>query len=118
MIAIDKWTHNYNNLFTPGPDKILWKHFKLVIRDDKYLDNNVNITNGCITNGCINLGHWPLYFKASLSIIIPKPNKVAYDSPKSFHSIVLLNMLGKLIEKVISKHFQYHLVVNNFIHPN
>jgi len=37
-------------------------------------------------------------------IVIPKPNKESYNSPKSFQSIVLLNTLGKLTEKVISEH--------------
>jgi len=44
----------------------------------------------------------PYIPKILTSIIIPKINKLAYDSPKIFHSIILLNMLGKLIEKVIS----------------
>ena len=35
------------------------------------------------------------------TIIIPKPNKISYDSPKLFRLIVLLNTLEKLIEKVI-----------------
>jgi len=94
MMAISK----YNNLSTPGPDKILWKHLKLVVKDNKCLENIVNIANACI-----NLGHWPSYFKALLSIIIPKPNKVAYNSLKFFHPIILLNTLGKLMEKVISE---------------
>ena len=54
-----------------------------------------------IVNTCINLGYWPLYLKISLFIIIPKPNKASYNLPKIFWSIVLLNTLGKLIEKVI-----------------
>ena len=54
----------------------------------------------------------------SLSIIILKPNKVTYNFFRSFHSIILLNILEKLIEKVISKCFQYYLIVNNFIHSN
>ena len=33
---------------------------------------------------CIELGHWLLYFKISMSIIISKPNKESYDSPKDF----------------------------------
>ena len=33
-----------------------------------------------------------------------------------FHPIVLLNMLGKLIEKVIAKRIQFTVVENNFIH--
>jgi len=44
-----------------------------------------------------------MYFKVLLSVIIPKPNKVAYNFPKSFYLIILLNMLDRLIEKVISQ---------------
>ena len=51
-------------------------------------------------------------------IIIPKPNKTSYDSPKSFRPIVLLNMLGKLIEKVIGERIQFHVVTNDFIYPS
>ena len=108
-IAINKC----NNSYSPRPDRISWKYLKLVIRDDECLDNIVNIANTCI-----NLGHWPLYFKVSSSIIITKPNKVVYDFSKSFHLIILLKMLEKLIEKVISECLQYHLIANNFIHPN
>ena len=54
-----------------------------------------------ITNACINLGYWPNHFKISSTVIIPKPNKPSYDLPKSFRPIILLNTLGKLIEKVI-----------------
>ena len=39
----------------------------------------------------------------STSVIIPKSNKVLYDTPKIFRPIVLLNILGKLIKKAISK---------------
>jgi len=50
-------------------------------------------------------------------IVIPKLNKESYDFPKSFRPIILLNTLGKLIEKVIGKCLQFHLILNNFIHP-
>ena len=43
-MAIDK----YNNLSTSRLYRISWKHLKLVIRDDKYLDNIINIANACI----------------------------------------------------------------------
>ena len=51
-------------------------------------------------------------------IIIPKPNKLSYDLPKFFKPIVLLNMLGKLIKKVIGERIQFHITANNFIHPS
>ena len=35
-------------------------------------------------------------------IIISKPNKPSYDTSKIFWLIVLLNIIGKLIEKILS----------------
>ena len=67
---------------------------------------------------CINLGHWPNYFKCSFIVIIPKPNKMAYDYPKSFCLIALLNILGKLIKKVTAERLQFLVVRNNFIHSS
>ena len=49
-------------------------------------------------------------------IIISKPNKMSYDQPKAFRPIVLLNTLGKLIEKVITERFQFTVASNDFIH--
>ena len=49
-------------------------------------------------------------------VVISKPNKQLYDHSKSFCSIVLLNMLGKLIKKVIDKRLQFHVMANDFIH--
>ena len=71
--------NKYNNLSAPGPDRISQKYLKCVVKDDKCFSNIVNITNAYI-----NLGHWPSHFKKLSSIIISKPNKTIYDSPKSF----------------------------------
>ena len=51
-------------------------------------------------------------------VVISKPNKNLYDLPKSFRPIVLLNTVGKLIEKVIGERLQFNMVVDNFIHPS
>ena len=51
-------------------------------------------------------------------VVIPKPNKKSYDSPKAFRPIVLLNIVGKLIEKVIGECLQFNMASNNFIHPS
>ena len=107
MSAISK----YSNNFTSGPDRLSWGHLKEIIKNLVCLDNILNITNEYI-----NLGHWPLHFKVSMSIIIPKPNKASYDTSKIFRPIILLNMLGKLIEKVISKRLQFQALFNNTIH--
>ena len=36
-------------------------------------------------------------------MIMPKLGKPAYDIPKAFRPIILLNTLGKLIEKMIAR---------------
>ena len=99
MMAISKC----NNSSAFGPVRILWRHLKLIFKDNKCLENIINIANTYI-----NLGHWLSHFKVSLSIIIPKLNKVTYNSPKSFYPIILLNTLGKLIEKVIGRCLQFY----------
>ena len=89
---------NCNNSSAPGPDKLLWSYFKIILKDDDCLNLIVNITNVCI-----EVEYWPSHFKRSTVVIIPKPNKKVYDSPKAFRPIVLLNTIGKLIEKVIGE---------------
>jgi len=91
----------------------MWYHLKTILKQDVCLTNIINITDTCI-----NLGHWPNYFKCSSTVVIPKPNKLTYDQPKSFCPIVLLNTLGKLIKKVIAERLQFLIVKNDFIHPS
>ena len=98
---------------TPGPDHVSWKHLKSIITDDKCLEKIVHIANACIVHET-----WPPQFKAATSVIIPKPNKESYNTPKSFQPIVLLNTTGKLIEKVISTRLQFHMSANGFLDPN
>jgi len=88
----------------------MWRHLKYILKDKSCLINIINV--------CIEIGYWPSYFKILITIIIPKPNKVLYDSSKAFKPIVLLNTLGKLIEKVISDRLQFHTISNNFIHQS
>ena len=104
---------NCNNSSTPGPNKLSWSYLKVILKNDECL--NIIIS---IANACIDLGFWPSYFKKSTTIIIPKPNKKSYDSLKSFRPIVLLNTMGKLIEKVIRERLQFNMAVNDFIHPS
>ena len=91
----------------------MWRHLKIILNQDSCLAHIINIADACI-----NLGHWPNHFKRSSTVIIPKPNKPAYDSPKSFHPIILLNTIGKLIEKVITEWLQFYIIKNDFIHPS
>ena len=99
-----------NNLFTSGPNKLSWSHLKHILKDKLCLKNIIKITNACL-----DIGYWLSHFKTSTTIVISKPNKASYNMPKSFRPIILLNTLGKLIEKVIGDRLQSHAVFNNFI---
>jgi len=82
-----------------------------------HLKDNVCIANVIkIANACIDLKYWPNHFKRLSMVIIPKPNKLSYDLPKSFRPIILLNTLGKLIEKVIGERIQFYVITNDFIY--
>jgi hypothetical protein len=70
----------------PGPDHVSWFHLKHWCR----LPGVAQLFTR-ITEACLKLGHWPLHFKSSLSVIIPKPGKPSYSTPKAFWPIVLLN---------------------------
>jgi len=66
-----------NNSSTPELNKLLWRHLKIILKDNICLRNVISIANTCI-----ELGHWPSHFKISSTIIIPKPNQMSYDPPR------------------------------------
>ena len=98
-----------NNTSASSPDKLSWSHLK----DNECLNIIIHIANAYI-----ELRYWPLHFKRSTTVVIPKPNKKSYDLPKSFRPIVLFNTVGKLIEKVIREKLQFTTASNNFIYPS
>jgi len=81
----------YNILSTSDPDKLAWRHLKYILKDKMCLKNIINNANVCL-----DIGYWPTHFKTSTTIVIPKPNKMLYDTSKLFRPIFLLNTLGKL----------------------
>jgi len=102
-----------NNSSTPGPNKLVWRHLKHILKDLTCLKNIINIANMCL-----ELSYWPSHFETSTTIVILKLNKSLYGSPKSFRPIVMLNTLSKLIEKVISDRLQFLTISNNFIYQS
>ena len=101
----------YNNLSTSRLDKLSWRYFKIIVKDNACLNKFIDIANICI-----DLEHQPSHFKMSTTIVILKLNKKSYNFSKAYQPIVLLNIIGKLIKKVISKRMQFTMISNNFIH--
>jgi len=102
-----------SNVSAPGPDHITWWHLKLILADNTYAVEILSLANACLL-----LHHWPRHFKELVSVIIPKPGKPAYNTPKVFRPIVLLNTLSKLIEKIVVRRLQFDAVKHGILHPN
>ena len=100
-----------NSSSTPRPDKLSWKYLKKIVNNEECINKFIDIANTCI-----DIGYWLSHFKVLSTIIISKPNKASYNFPKSYCPIVLLNMIGKLFEKIISERLQFLSISNNFIH--
>ena len=94
-----------SNRSSPGPDHITWSHLKFMLSSPSPPPVFL-----ALANACISTGHWPSHFKESISVIIPKPGKPDYSTPKSFRPIALLNTLGKLFEKMLSTRLQFDAV--------
>ena len=113
MLEMWKVLKAYSNVSAPGPDHITWRHLKLILANNTYAVGILFLANACLSQW-----HWPRHFKESVSVITPKPGKPAYDTPKAFRPIVLLNTLGKLIEKMVARRLQFDAVKHGTLHPN
>jgi hypothetical protein len=102
-----------SNPSAPRPDHITWCHLKCIVQD-RYPSRLFL----WLANTCLQSGHWPAEFKASTTVVIPKPGKPLYDTPKSFRPIVLLNTLGKMFEKMLSNRLQFEAAEHGVLHPN
>ena len=101
------------NVSAPGPDYITWQYLKVILAN-----NTCAVGILSLANTCLSLHHWPRHFKEFVSVIIPKPDKPAYNTPKAFKPIVLLNTLDKLIEKMIARQLQFDAVKYGILHLN
>ena len=70
-----------------------------------------------IYNRCLQLEYFPKPWKHALIKIIPKPNKNNYNNLSSFRPIGLINVFGKLLERLIIDRLTFHLNTFNFSHP-
>ena len=96
----------------PGPDGISWELLKRAFQVQGAPKGTCHLFN-CIRSS----GRWPMWFKQSLCVIIPKLNKASYNVPKAFRPISLLNTIGKLLTKVIATRMQYDCLRYGILHP-
>ena len=113
MLELTQLLYACSSRSAPGPDHVTWGMLK-------HLSANPHIASLFLSLAevCIQVGHWPAHFKESLSVIILKPGKASYLTPKSFRPIVLLNTLGKLVKKMLSHQLQFDRVQHGAFQPN
>ena len=113
LLEIQEVLKACSNISTPGPDYITWQYLKVILAKNTCAAGILFLANTCLL-----LHHWPRHFKKLVSIIISKPGKPAYDIPKAFRPIVLLNTLGKLIEKMIARQLQFDAIKYGILYSN
>ena len=113
ILEIQEILKAYFNVFSPGLDHITWQYLKLILAN-----NTCVIYIFCFANICILLQHWPRHFKKLVYVIILKLSKPSYNTSKAFRPIILLNMLGKLIKKMIARQLQFDDVKYSILHSN
>lgn len=95
---------------TPGRSKIDKKQISMLPPSG----NKFLLT---IYNAMINTGFFPRKFKEATLTMIPKPGKPTTD-PKNYRPISLLEVPGKIFERIINLRLRCHLEENNLYNPS
>jgi hypothetical protein len=82
----------------PGPDELKAPIFK-------NLPRIAIVALTVIFNNCMRAHHFPPAWKHATTVMIPKPGKDP-TNPLSYRPISLLNIAGKVFEKILSKHLE------------
>ncbi|CAK1582412.1 unnamed protein product [Parnassius mnemosyne] len=61
-----------------------------------------------LMNRCLQLSYFPKAWKVAYIKVIPKPNKSEHTT-SSYRPIGLINVFGKVLEKLITKRLKHHL---------
>jgi len=69
-----------------------------------------------MANACIHLSYWLTHFQEIVLYHHSKTEQTITQFSEIFIFYILLNTLGKLIKKVISKRLQVYTIVSNFMH--
>ena len=69
-------------------------------------------------NKCISLSYYPKEWKLAKVTILKKPNKDSYKNVKSYRPISVLNILGKIFEKLLYERLDWIAKSNNWFGNN
>ena len=105
---VDNALKQTSNLSAPGISGISYRALKWAwhVYSDLFI---------WVFNTALKLGtHHPLW-KVATVIVIPKPNKPSYSTPRTFHPIQLLECMGKVLEKIIATRLMFDIGKHNLV---
>jgi len=95
----------------PGPDGITSEILKLVFKS--ILKTLTSIYNKCLRSGC-----FPKDWTIAKIIPVAKPGREDSLDPSKYRPISLLNLGGKVLEKLLIKRIMYYLYKTDFLNDN
>jgi hypothetical protein len=98
-----------NNRKAPGEEGITGEILNLAFQT-KFIT--------ALYNGCLRKGIFPTRWKRAILIPIIKPGKENSNEVSKYRPISLLNIGGKVLEKVLINRINHHLFTNDYINKN
>jgi hypothetical protein len=97
-------------LKAPGPDGL----------PNRVLQVTADIIVGhleMIFNQSLRISHCPAHFRSSITVVLRKPDKDDYTTPKAYCPTALLNTMGKIMDAVLARRLSYLVETYNAL-PN
>ncbi|OHE90236.1 zinc knuckle [Colletotrichum orchidophilum] len=69
-------------------------------------------------NQSLQLGYCPQHFRTSTTVVLRKPGKDNYTTPKSYRPIALLNTVGKIMDAIIAERLSYMAETHKLLPEN
>jgi hypothetical protein len=111
LAEIRNAVESMNNKKAPGEDGITGEIFKQAFETfSKYIT--------AMYNGCLQKGVFPKRWKRAKLIPIVKPGKEDSEEVTKFRPISLLNIEGKITEKILITRINYWAYSTNFLNNN
>jgi hypothetical protein len=95
----------------PGPDAITFACLRQAYEAIPLHINRFYATLGTV-------GYHPKSWRQATTVVIPKPNKPDYSTPKAYRPIALLNCLGKVLEKLMATRLGTMAEAHDLLHPD
>ena len=108
---VQQTIESFNSRKAPGPDGITREILTLIFQ-------NIPQTITAMYNEYLKRGHLPKQWKIAKIIPITKPGKKDSYDPSKYRPISLLNLEGKVLEKLLINRIMFHINKTEFLNPN